>query len=371
MGWRLDDCAIIGSLIPFHSPVNGRPVPRNRSSSAARATPRQAPRLVDVARVAHLSPITVSRALREPEKVSPEARRRVAAAVAKTGYVRDLVASSLTSRRTRLVGLVVPTITASIYAATVAGLSAELRAEHFEALIGDSGYELASEEHLVAAFLGRRADGIVLSNVMHSDATRRMLRRARVPVVETGNLTADPIDMVVGFSNHAAAAAMLQHLVARGHRVIGFIGAPTTANPQAADRRRAYDECVAAHGLAQAPTLVEACASEFEAGAQALLRIVARHPEVSAIFAASEVRAIGALLECQRRGWRVPGRLAIAGFNDAGMGAVLVPALTTVRVPREAIGRRAARMILERLAGHAPAQPIVDVGFEVVVRESA
>lgn len=331
----------------------------------------RAPRLVDVAQLAELSPITVSRALREPHKVSPQARARVAAAVAATGYVPDLVASSLTSRRTRLVGLVIPTITASIYAATVAGLTEVLRARSFEALIGDSGYALDGEEKLVAAFLGRRADGIVLSNVHHSDATRTLLARSRVPVVETGNLTTNPIDMVVGFSNYDAARAMMEHLVRCGHRVIGFIGAPTAGNPQAADRRRAYVDSVATHRLARARTLVAECPSDLGAGAGALLELIERNPRISAIFAASEVRAIGALLECQRRGWKVPDRIAIAGFNDAGLGAHLVPALTTVRVPRGEIGRRAAQMILGRLQGQPIAEPIVDMGFEIVRRESA
>jgi LacI family gluconate utilization system Gnt-I transcriptional repressor len=326
---------------------------------------------VDVAEVARVSPITVSRALRDPAKVSKAARERVAAAIAETGYVPDLVASSLTSRCTRLVGLVIPTITSSIYASTVAGLTGVLRAQRFEALIGDSGYTLDGEESLVAAFVGRRADGIVLSNVAHSAMTRRLLERTRVPVVETGNLTADPIDMVVGFSNHAAARAMMAHLVGRGHRSIGFIGAPTADNPQAADRRRAYDETVDAHGLARAATLSVECASTFGAGAAAVATIVARHPEVTAIFAASEVRAIGALLECQRRRWPVPDRLAIAAFNDAGLGAWLVPALTTVHVPREEIGRRAAQMILDRLAGRMVPERVLDVGYEVVVRDSA
>ncbi|HEX6792867.1 MAG TPA: LacI family DNA-binding transcriptional regulator, partial [Casimicrobiaceae bacterium] len=148
-------------------------VRRSPSTVSPPDAPTRAPRLVDVARIAKLSPITVSRALREPQKVSPQARARVAAAVAAVGYVPDLVASSLTSRRTRLVGLVVPTITASIYASTVAGLSQVLRARGFEALIGDSGYGPEGEEKLVAAFVGRRADGIVLSSVEHSKATRR------------------------------------------------------------------------------------------------------------------------------------------------------------------------------------------------------
>lgn len=328
-------------------------------------------RLVDVARVARVAPITVSRALREPDKVSPDTRARIQRAVAETGYVPDLVASSLTRGRTRLVGIVVPTLTASIYAATVAGLAEALRARDFEALIGDSGYTLEGEEKLVAAFLARRADGLVLSNVEHADGTRRMLARAGVPVVETGNLTATPIDMVVGFSNERAASDMLRHLAAQGHRTIGFIGAPLAANPQASDRRRAFDRAIVEHGLARASTLAVECPSDLGAGGAALERIVEGHPGVSAVFAASEVRAIGALLQCQRRGWPVPGRIAIAGFNDAGLGAHLVPALTTVRVPRHEIGRRSAQMILDRIEGRSLASPIVDLGYEIVIRESA
>ena len=362
-------------LLPCASRVNDFTSMSRADPAASTGTPlsatTRAPRLVDVAQIANLSPITVSRALREPHKVSREARARVAAAVAAVGYVPDLVASSLTSRRTRLVGLVVPTITDSIYAATVAGLSQVLRARGFEALIGDSGYSLAGEQKLVAAFVGRRTDGIVLSSVAHSAATRRMLARSRVPVVETGNLTRKPIDMVVGFSNYAAARAMMAHLVAQGHRTIGFIGASVRDNPQAADRRRAYDDAIAECRLARARTLAVECASMLEAGGAALLSILSRNPRCTAMFAASEVRAIGALLMCLRRGWKVPQRIAIAGFNDAGLGAHLVPALTTVRVPREEIGRRAAQMILDRLEGHAVATKTVDVGFEIMVRESA
>jgi LacI family gluconate utilization system Gnt-I transcriptional repressor len=334
-------------------------------------TPPDAVRLVDVARVAGVAPITVSRTLRDPHKVASRTRSRVIAAVERTGYVPDLVASSLTQGRTRLVGIIVPTLNASIYAATVAGVTETLRAHGFEALIGDSGYDLAAEEKLIAAFLGRRADGIVLSNFAHSAGARRLLARSKVPVVETGNLVREPLDMVVGFSNVRAARDMLAHLAGRGHRTIGFIGAPRAGNPQARDRRRAYDAAVKRFRLARAPTLAVECAADIPAGEEALDRIVGRHPDVSAIFAASEVRAIGALLRCRRRGFDVPGRIAIAGFNDALLGAHLVPALTTVRVPRHAIGRRAAELIVDRLEGRSPESKIVDLGYEIVVRESA
>ena len=193
-------------------------------------------------------------------------------------------------------------------------------------------------------------------------------RRVALKIIKLGM---DTKSVIARFEAERQALAMMDHLVRRGHRTIGFIGAAVAGNPQAADRRRAYDEMVDAHALARAPTLAVECPSDLGAGAEALVRIVERHPNATAVFAASEVRAIGALLECQRRGWKVPDRLAIAGFNDAGMGAWLVPALTTVRIAREEIGRRSAQMILDRVEGRAIAETVVDVGFDLAIRASA
>jgi len=327
-------------------------------------------RLIDVARVAGVAPITVSRALREPGKVSTETLDRINAAVADTGYVPDLVASSLTSRRSRLVGLVIPTVTASVYASTVAGISDALRADNFQSLLGNSGYDLEREGEIVAAFLGRRADGIILSSVAHAAVTYRMLKDAGIPVVETGNLTDNPIDMVVGFSNYRAAYEMMRHLVDRGYRHIGFIGAVTKDNPQASDRQRAYRQAVKDFGLPAAPNLILECAPEIWEGRKATAALIEKSPGVDAIFAAGEVWAIGAVIECQKRDWQVPERIAIGSYNDADMGEHMTPALTTIRIPRYEIGRRAASMILQRLAGLPVDERIVDVGYELVVRES-
>jgi LacI family gluconate utilization system Gnt-I transcriptional repressor len=327
-------------------------------------------RLVDVARLAGVAPITVSRALREPEKVSVDTLDRVRAAVAETGYVPDLVASSLTSRSSRLIGVIIPTVTASIYAETVGAVSDALRDKRFQSLLGNSGYDLAEEEQLVAAFLGRRADGVILSNVLHTPGTHRLLRAARIPVVETGNLTETPIDMVVGFSNYDAAFDMMRHLAERGYRRIGFIGAVSADNPQASDRQRAYRDAVTHFGLARDASLVVECPPSIEEGSRALFALVERHPQMDAVFAAGEVWAAGASLECQRQGWQVPGRIAIGGFNDAELATLLNPPLTTVRVPRYEIGRRAVELILDRLAGSPIPEKIVNVGYEIIVRAS-
>jgi LacI family transcriptional regulator, gluconate utilization system Gnt-I transcriptional repressor len=328
-------------------------------------------RLVDVARIAGVSPITASRAVRDPGKVSPATRERVAAAVAEVGYVPDLVAGSLTQRRTRLIGVVIPTITSSIYASTVDGLSQVLSENRFRALLGHSGYSIEEEERVVASFVGWRAGGIILSSVCHSPRVRQMLADSKIPVVETGNLTNTPIDMVAGFSNFDAAATMMRYLVERGYRKIGFIGARTSGNPQAADRQRAYWQSLRERGLASDPSLALECAPDIQAAGEGLSLLLSRHPDMDALFAAGEVWAIGAMLECAKRGWSVPARIAIAGFNDESIGAHLTPALTTIRVPRREIGRRAALMLLQRIQGQEVAAASVDLGFELVVRASA
>jgi len=339
-------------------------VARNPKESIRRS------RLVDVARIAGVSPITVSRALREPDKVSDKALTRINSAIVDSGYVPDLVASSLASRRSRLIGLVIPTVTASVYAATVAGISDALGTERFQSLLGNSGYDLEHEGQLVAAFLGRRADGIILSSVSHSPETHRLLGNANIPVVETGNLTDTPIDMVVGFSNYDAAYDMMRHLFGRGHRHIGFIGAPTNSNPQASDRQRAYHRAVKDFALPADPNLVIETEPKIWEGRKAAAELIERHPGLDAIFAAGEVWAIGAVIECQHRGRRVPEQIAIGGYNDADMGEHMNPPLTTIRVPRYEIGNRAASMIVQRLAGQQVPEKVVDVGYELVVRAS-
>jgi LacI family gluconate utilization system Gnt-I transcriptional repressor len=328
-------------------------------------------RLKDVARLAAVAPITVSRALQSPGRVSAEARLRIDAAIAATGYVPDLVAQSLVSNRTGMVGVVIPTIVDSIYASTIAAMSEVLRAHRAQLLLGDSGYSLAEEEAIAGAFLARRADALVLSTVAHTDRLRRLLSRAGVPVVETGNLTAEPIDMVVGLSNERAAFDMTRYLVERGHRAIGFIGAETGGNPQASDRQAGYRRALAASGLPLDERLVIEAPRELDGGSAALRTLLERGPGLDAVFAAGEVWAVGALLECLRRGVTVPARLAIAGFNDEMIAGQLVPPLTTVRIPRAEIGRRAAQMVVDRLRGRAVAPTTVDVGYEIVRRATA
>jgi LacI family gluconate utilization system Gnt-I transcriptional repressor len=336
-----------------------------------RKTTASRPRMADVASRAGVAAITVSRALRDPASVSPEVRKRVTAAVKALGYVPNLAAGTLKSQRSQIVAAIVPTLQSSIFAETVQGLSDELRAQGYQLLLANSGYSTSEEEALVAALLGRQPEGIVLTGVKHTRKLRDLLAGVSIPVVETWDLADDPIDMMVGFSNFAAAREITLALAERGYRHIAFAGVPPDSEPRSARRQAGYVQAMTERGLPQFIDTDIEVGLVIRNGGDALERLLARHPEIDAVFFANDPLAFGALQRCQRRGWAVPGRIAVAGFGDFEIARETIPTLTTVRIPGYDIGRTAARMILERGRNVRPAAQVVDLGFELVFRESA
>jgi LacI family transcriptional regulator, gluconate utilization system Gnt-I transcriptional repressor len=339
-------------------------------SGKARPNGGDAIKMRDIARHAGVSPMTVSRALRDPATVSEKMRRKVDAAVREFGYLPNRIAGSLSSSRSNVVGLIVPSIRNSLYAGMIQAISDMLRANGLHLMIANSGHRLEDEEALVSALLAQRVCGLVLHNTMHSRRVRDLVRKTGVPAIETGNLPADPLDMAVSYSNFEAARAMTLHLARLGYRKIGFVTLPLRDNDRSEERRRGYFAALQELGLPADPTLVLEAAGGFSEGADAVVRLVQAHPDLDAGFFAGDVLAVGALFECQRRGWAVPGRVAIASFDDLDLLRHAVPAVTTLRIPRQEIGRRSAELLVNRLHG-APAEPVrIDVGFEIVQRES-
>jgi LacI family gluconate utilization system Gnt-I transcriptional repressor len=328
-------------------------------------------RMADVATRAGVSAITVSRALRTPDKVSPAVRARIDAAIRSLGYVPNLAAGTLKSQRSRIVAAIVPTLANSIFAETVEGMTEILRQHGYQLLLGNAGYSPETEEALVAAFLGRQPDGLILTGVQHTARLRKQLRAARVPVVETWELTDTPIDMIVGFSNFEAARRLTMALVERGYRRIAFAGVDPAAEPRSGRRQAGYCAALAAHGRDPViVTVAEESGLTIRSGAHTMARVLADRPDVDAVFFANDFLALGALMECARRGIAVPTKMAIAGFGDFEVAQAVIPALTTVRIPGRDIGRRAAALLVDRLLGRDGADA-VDLGFEIVLRDSA
>lgn len=325
------------------------------------------PRIEDVAARAGTSPITVSRVLRAPGKVAPATRERVTAAIAALGYIPNLAASSLASRRSGIVGLLVPTIDNSIFAATVQGLTDAVATAGLQLLLGDFRYSDEGERTLVRALVGRQPEALVVVGVVRDAALRDMLLRLAIPVIETWDLAADPVDTVVGFSNEATGAAMARHFLERGRRRLAFVGG---SDHRACARAAGF---AAAAGQAGAPDPVRVTTEDIAVGEgrRAVDHLLAAAPRTDGVFFATDILAVGALLECQRRGIAVPDRLAIAGLGDLEIARELTPALTTVRIPAYEIGRRAGEIVVARLGGEPAGERVIDLGFSVLARESS
>lgn len=177
--------------------------------------------------------------------------------------------------------------------------------------------------------------------------------------------------MAVGYSNVLAAAAVTRYLIERAYHLIGYIGAWPRNNDRARDRRRGFASACRKAGIAVDDALCIETDLDLNASVHAMATLIERRPDVRAVFCSADTLAVGAIFECQRRGLRIPIDIAIAGFDDLDIASQIVPALTTLRVPRYELGRRAGEMICERLAGRPVTQPVADVGYALVARASA
>ena len=324
--------------------------------------------LHDVAKLAGVAPITASRALSSPKQVSPEVLKRVTDAVAKTGYVRNGLAGSLASTRSRLVAAVVPTMIGPVFQNSVQALTTALAEEGYQLMLGQSGYVNSREDALLEAIIGRRPDGIVLTGIMHSADGRKRLMAAGIPVVETWDLTPTPLDMLVGFSHADVGTAVANYLHGKGRRHLAVIA----GDDERAERRvQAFEQAARAAGLPAVRASRVPAPTTLKSGREALARLLDAGKPIDAVFCSSDLLALGVLTEARERGIDVPAQLAVMGFGDLEFAADFAPSLTTVRIDGEAIGRQAARFIIDRAEGRTPEATVVDVGFQIIERASA
>lgn len=329
----------------------------------------KAPTLADVAKVAGVSPITVSRTLNQPEIVRAELREKVFRAVQLTGYVPAMLTGAA-EQRSRLISLLVPTVANSIFADTVQALIDTLTEAGHETLIGLTNYSAEREEQLLDAILRRRPDGIVLTGTLHTKASRTRLSRSGIPIVESWDLAPRPLDMLVGFSHEAVGVATARYLTGKGYRRFAVV---TLDDPRGHRRCESLIGELASQGIAEVPRVVLPPPATVNLGREGLQRLLAAsgHPEV--LVCSSDTLAHGVMVEAAERGIRVPEYLAVMGFGDLNIAAHLQPSLSTVRINGAEIGLQAARALLQRL-DHPHEEPVkvrIDTGFSIIERQSA
>ena len=331
--------------------------------------------MADVARSAGVSAMTVSRALKDGGSVVQETRDRIMQAVNELGYVLDLSAGALSSKQTGFVSVLIPSVNNSNFSETIRGISEILSGEGIQILFGYTNYSQAREEQLIETMLQRRPEGLILTGGVHTPRARQLLERAAVPVIETWDLPADPIDHTVGFSNAATIEDMMSQMVTRGYRRIGFIGSETGENFRGNDRRLGYERAIEKFGLERSHIVSLGRPTEsVEQGGPAVVRLIEEWPEVEAVVCVSDLSAFGVIMECRRRGWDVPGRLAVAGFGDFELSRFCYPSITTVCVACTEMGHQAGNLMLKAIRGARSGDVLspqsITIAHSIIERES-
>jgi LacI family gluconate utilization system Gnt-I transcriptional repressor len=326
----------------------------------------------------------VSRALRGERAVDPDLVQRVLAVSEKLGYVPDPAARALASQRSDHVTILIPMLTNALFVDLLEAAQRSLRAAGFQTLMGVTHYNTSEEEQLLREQLHHRPAGMLITGLDHSPSTQKLMARSKVPCVHLMDLPEElgPISSgdaerdampngpyCVGFRQIDAGEAMTNHLLAKGKKRIVFAAAQL--DPRVMQRLQGWRKALKARQMYD-PTLewLNPAPSSLALGGLMLEQIMKQNAAVDAIFFCNDDLAQGALLAAMRLGISVPQQVAIAGFNDLTGSDQMWPPLTTVRTPRAQVGEAAAQMLLQLIHGETPEHPQLDLGFEIVVRQS-
>ncbi|MEG5265869.1 LacI family DNA-binding transcriptional regulator [Pseudomonas sp. JDS28PS106] len=327
------------------------------------------PTLNEVARMAAVSPITASRALRGVPTVAPDLVEKVRAAALALGYVANPAARALASSCSQTVVVLVPSLSNQLFIETLEAIQDVLSVRGLDVVIGNYHYSPQEEEKLLRNHLVNRPRGILLTGFDRTPASRQMLEASGVPCVHMMEIDTGQGEYCVGFSQQQAGAAAARHLLGRGCRRLAYMAAQL--DPRVLQRGAGFrQELEQAGYFDPALQISTAQPSSIGLGGELFARLLNEHADVDGIFFCNDDLAQGAALEALRLGIRIPEQVALVGFNDLPGSAHMVPRLTSIRTPRQEVGQRAAHLLLGLLEGVSQ-QPRIDLGFELVVRESS
>nr|WP_294516956.1 LacI family DNA-binding transcriptional regulator [uncultured Rhodopila sp.] len=332
--------------------------------------PRTAPvKITDVAAAAGVAPMTVSRVINTPDRVSPETTARVREAINRLGYVPNLIAGGLSSRKSRMVAAIVPTIAHPMFSGLVQSFSDAMRVAGYQVMLSISGYEDTDDESMFRALLGRRPDALLITGSGYSPAALQMLIEARIPVVEVWDVSSRPIDMAIGFDHAHVGHEVAAFLLAKGHDRFAVL---TARDSRALSRARGFTETVAAAGTPIIWEQMTPSPSTAAAGREGLRALLPVLDQRCALFCSSDLMAFGVVTEARVQGVMIPEHLAVVGFGNLELSAANEPAITTVSPEGSGTGRSAAAFLLRRLAGEGPREADrVLVPFRIMERATA
>lgn len=322
----------------------------------------------EVARLAGVSVATVSRTLKSPERVLPDTRDRVNAAVEQAGYRPNLMAIQFRSRKTANLVILVPHIANSFFARVISGAQQAAQAAGYRVLLCDTQGQEAIEREFAELVYAHQADGVIQLRAFDPfDATEGSIDPA--PLVNACEVLAQGPYPTISLDNYSAAREMTEHLLGLGHCRIGLINGPSSS-PLTRDRLCGYEAALRQAGIALDPLLV--CQGDFslQAGYDGAARLLASAGRPTALFCESDEMAIGALKRIKEMGLRVPQDVSLAGFDDIAMAAYCDPPLTTISQPAESFGRRAVEMVIALIEKQPLAERHMILPYRLTLRDS-
>ena len=322
----------------------------------------------DVAREAGVSVATVSRVWNEAAFVSPETRQRVAAVATRMGYSPHGAARSLITRTTHTLGVLLPDLYGEFFSEIIRGIDHTAQAAGYHILVSSS-HDSKDEIDAALRSMRGRVDGmIIMSPDLEAQQTLHALQGSFPVVLLNGGAESKAFDTIT-IENHEGAREMALHLVARGHTRIAMICGPRR-NYDAAERLRGYQSALTESGIALAESLVVQGDFSELAGHRAVKQLLDLQHRPTAIFAANDSMAIGALSALREAGLRVPEDIAVAGFDDIPMARYMNPPLSTVHVDISKLGERAAALLLSSLHQGPRPREQLQLSTTLVIRSS-
>lgn len=326
----------------------------------------------DVAQAVGMSPMTVSRALRDDRTVTVKTRNLVRQKADELGYVYDSTAQAFRTQKSGFVAVTLPSINNANFAETFRSLTNGLADAGLQLLLGSTNYRVEREEELVRQLLTRNPEALILTGGHHTETTRALVKAQGLPVIEIWDLPETPLGHVVGFSNSEAMRRIVEHLYATGRRKLAFVGASEGADMRGAVRRQAVMETARALDMPQVEVIDAGAAPvSMRHGHAAVERLGRRVAQYDALVCVSDPVAFGCLTAVERLGLAVPDEIAVTGFGAFEVAKVSNPRITTVDVQAQDIGRRTVSLMKGVFAGEIPTPARIDVGSALVRGETS
>ena len=323
-----------------------------------------------VAEIAGVSTATVSRVMNSPELVSPELRERVMSVVRHLGWIPDGTARAFSTRRTRTIGAVFPGLAHGDFSRAIDGLQGELTRLDYTLLLASSDFNIDREFQLVRNFLERGVDAVLVVGEDHHHDLGPLLAKNGIPSLNMFSYNPNTHGTSIGPDNFKATYRMTQYLIELGHRSFGLVAQDLTTSDRARAREEGIRHALAEHSLAIRPNHYAVGRWTILEGRQLFRRIVEDVSRPTAVMCGNAYLAVGAMLESQTLGIRVPEEMSIVGYDDLEVMNELPIPITTVRVQSREVGRRAGQRIVAILEGKEDSTQF-ECEVEIVVRASS